>query len=97
MADEKPQQIELLVKMLAFYKKRYASDQTTLENKFNAVCVDLIDTGDISTSVYVQFCVDNNIEPKVPKKKSSSSSSSSRSSSYTSSGCGGGGYTRSSC
>ena len=96
MADGNPQQIELLVKMLNFYKKRYSG--TTLEDKFNAACIDLIDTGDITRGTFVKFCVDNDIEPKAPKKKSSSSSSSSSaSSSYTSSGCGGGGYTRSSC
>ena len=94
MADSKPQQVELLTKLLNFYKKRYSG--TTLEDKFNTACTDLIDTGDIERGTFVKFCVDNDIEPKVKKKSSSSSSSSS--SSYTSSGCGGGGsYRSSSC
>ena len=57
---------------------------------------DLIDTGDVERTVYLTFCTENDIEPKIKKKKSSSSSSSS-SSSYTSSGCGGGGYSSSRC
>lgn len=93
------QQIELLEKLLAFYKKRY--DGKPMEDKFNDAAEDLVGTGDIQRAVYVKFCIDNDVEPRIPKKKSSNSSSSSSSSSstssYSSSGCGGGGYTRSSC
>jgi len=101
------QQSELLQKLLTFYKKRY--DGKTLEDKFNDAAEDLVGTGDIERAVYVKFCIDNDVEPRIPKKKTSSSSSSSsssygssgcggstRSTPYTSSGCGGG-YTRSSC
>jgi len=101
------QQAELLQKLLAFYQKRY--EGKTLEDKFNDAAEDLVGTGDIERAVYVKFCIDNDVEPRIPKKKTSSSSSSSSSSSYGSSGCGGstrttytssgcgGGYTRSSC
>jgi hypothetical protein len=80
------QQEELLAKLADFYKKRYPS-QSDFENKFNDAAEDLIDTGDIEKTVYLTFCTENDIEPKIKKKKPSSSSSSS----YTSSGCGGGG------
>ena len=80
------QQEELLAKLADFYKKRYPS-QSDFENKFNDAAEDLIDTGDIERTVYLTFCTENDIEPKIKKKKPSSSSSSS----YTSSGCGGGG------
>jgi len=93
------QQIELLEKLLTFYKKRY--EGKTMEDKFNDAAEDLVGTGDIQRAVYVKFCIDNDVEPRIPKKKKSSessSSSSSSSSSYSSSGCGGGSsYTRSSC
>jgi hypothetical protein len=81
------QQEELLAKLADFYKKRYPS-QSDFENKFNDAAEDLIDTGDIEKTVYLTFCTENDIEPKIKKKKPSSSSSGS---SYTSSGCGGGG------
>jgi hypothetical protein len=87
------QQEELLAKLADFYKRRYPS-QSDFENKFNDAAEDLIDTGDIERTVYLTFCTENDIEPKIKKKKSSSSSSSS---SYTSSGCGGGGYSSSRC
>jgi hypothetical protein len=81
------QQEELLAKLADFYKRRYPS-QSEFENKFNDAAEDLIDTGDIERTVYLTFCTENDIEPKIKKKKPSSSSSGS---SYTSSGCGGGG------
>jgi hypothetical protein len=81
------QQEELLAKLADFYKRRYPS-QSDFENKFNDAAEDLIDTGDIERTVYLTFCTENDIEPKIKKKKPSSSSSGS---SYTSSGCGGGG------
>jgi len=88
------QQLELLTKLLAFYKSRYSGAE--LETKFNDACEDLLSTGDIKKAVYMKFCVDNDIEPRV-KKVIPSSPSSSSSSSYGYDGCGGGGYRRSSC
>jgi len=82
------QQEELLAKLADFYRRRYPN-QSDFEKKFNDAAEDLIDTGDIERTVYLTFCTENDIEPKI-KKKSSSSSSSSSSSGYTSSGCGGG-------
>lgn len=81
--------MELLIKMLNFYKKRYTGKE--LETKFNDACDELIDSGDISRKDYMQFCIDNDIEPKVKKKKESRSSSSD-----WSSGCGNTSH-RSSC
>ena len=88
------QQEELLAKLADFYKKRYPN-QSDFEQKFNDAAEDLIETGDVEKTVFMVFCTENDIEPKIKKKKSSSSSSSS--SSYYSSGCGGGGYSRPSC
>ncbi len=85
------EQNALLNRLLSFYKRRY-DEQSTMESKFNDAVKDLIDTGDISHSEYIQFCIENDVEPVVehkPKPKKSSNN-------YTSSGCGGG-YTRSSC
>ena len=87
---------ELLMNMYNFYKKRYATNQTEMEKKFNDAVEDLINTGDISKAEYMSFCVTHDIEPKVQKKTTSSSSSSS-SSSYTGDSCGGGGYRRGGC
>lgn len=87
------QQEQLLAKLADFYRKRYPN-QSDFEQKFNDAAEDLIDTGDVEKTVFIVFCTENNIEPKIKKKKSSSSSSSS--SSYTSSGCGGG-YSSSRC
>jgi hypothetical protein len=89
------QQEELLAKLADFYKRRYPS-QSDFENKFNDAAEDLIDTGDIERTVYLTFCTENDIEPKIKKKKPSSSSSSS-SSGYTGDGCGGGGFSSSRC
>ena len=88
------QQEELLAKLADFYRKGYPN-QADFEQKFNDAAEDLIDTGDVEKTVFMVFCTENDIEPKIKKKKSSSSSSSS--SSYTSSGCGGGGYSSSRC
>jgi hypothetical protein len=86
------QQIELLEKLYNFYKSRYTGKE--LETKFNDACEDLVDTGDVKRAVYMKFCIENDIEPKLKKKSSSSSG-------YTSDGCGsgrmGGGYSRSAC
>ena len=88
------QSSELLMNMYNFDKKRYATNQTEMENKFNDAVEDLIGTGDISKAEYMSFCVTHDIEPKVKKKTSSSSSSSS---SYSGDSCGRGGYTRGGC
>ena len=87
------QQLELLTKLLAFYKGRYSGSE--LETKFNDACEDLLSTGDIKKAVYMKFCVDNDVEPRV-KKVVTPRPSSSSSSSYGYDGCGGG-YRRSSC
>ncbi len=84
------QQLQLLTKLLEFYKSRYTGNE--LETKFNDACEDLISTGDIKRGLYVKFCVDNNVEPKIKKPVPPSSSSG-----YSSDGCGGGSYRRSSC
>lgn len=76
-----PQEQELLTKLLAFYKKRYVGKE--LETKFNDACEDLIETGDIKKAGYIKFCVENDIEPRIPKKPE-------RSSSYDYDPCGGG-------
>jgi hypothetical protein len=60
--------------MLNFYKRRYASNQSEMEKKFNAAVEDLIETGDISKKDYVAFCVTNDVEPTIDHKSSSSSS-----------------------
>jgi hypothetical protein len=83
------QSSDLLMNMYNFYNKRYSSNPTEMEKKFNDAVEDLIDTGDISKVDYVNFCVTHDIEPKVKKKSSSSSPSSS---SYSSGDSCGGGY-----
>ena len=70
------QQLELLKTLLDFYKKRYAGFE--LEKKFNDACDDLIDAKDITHATYMEFCVKNDVEPKIKKKVISTSSSSSR-------------------
>lgn len=78
--------------------RRY-SDQLTMESKFNDAVKDLIDTGDIERSEYIQFCIENNVEPIIqpkPKQRKSSASAPGFPSNYQSSGCGGG-FTRSAC
>lgn len=57
------QEIDLLTKLYAFYSRRY--NGTTLEEKFNAAVYDLVKTGDVQKATYMEFCVDNNIEPYV--------------------------------
>lgn len=63
------QEVELLSKMLSFYKKRYSTNSSTMEEKFNDAVEDLIETGDISKSVYIDFCVTHDIEPRIKKQK----------------------------
>jgi hypothetical protein len=82
---------ELLENLYKFYNKRYSSNQSTMEEKFNDAVEDLISTGDINKSDYILFCTQNDIEPRVKKPSSSSSS-------YNDDGCGsGGGYRSSHC
>jgi non-homologous end joining protein Ku len=105
MSETSSQELSLLTKLLAFYKKKYTGKE--VEDKFNDAVEDLIETGDVSKTSYIKFSIDNEIEPRVKKvvqkknltssKKSSSSSSYSDRSSSSSSGCGGGGSVRSSC
>ena len=84
------QQLELLAKLLEFYKKRY--EGTNLESKFNDACEDLVGTGDLKRAVYIKFCIANDIEPKIKKPTAPS-----RPSTYGDDGCGRSGYSRSSC
>lgn len=72
----------ILLNMYNFYKKRYSTDQSEMEKKFNDAVEDLITTGDISKIEYTEFCVTHDIEPKVKKKNISSST-------YTGDGCSG--------
>jgi hypothetical protein len=65
------QQLELLAKLLQFYKGRYNGSE--LESKFNDACEDLVGTGDLKRAVYIKFCVTNDIEPKIKKPKAPSS------------------------
>lgn len=59
--------MDLLQKMYNFYKSRYEGKE--LEEKFNAACKDLIESGDISAGVYIEFCMDNDIIPVTGRKK----------------------------
>ena len=84
------QQLELLAKLLQFYKGRYQG--TDLESKFNDACEDLINTGDLKRAVYIKFCIENDIEPRINKKvtptpKSSISRFPNDDSSYSRSSC----------
>lgn len=84
---------ELLENLYKFYNKRYSSNQSTMEEKFNDAVEDLILTGDINKSDYILFCTQNDIEPRIKKSSTSSSTSS-----YQDDGCGrGGGYRSSHC
>lgn len=58
--------MELLSKLYTFYSSRYSG--TELESKFNAAVEDLILAGDIKQSVYIKYCIDNNIEPTIKKR-----------------------------
>lgn len=72
---DKSEQKQLLDKMYSFYKKRYSDKE--LEKKFNSACEDIISSDDVSISVYMEFCIDNDIEPTIKKRRKSSPSSSS--------------------
>lgn len=79
---------DLLTNMYNFYKRRYAANQSEMEEKFNNAVEDLIGTGDINKAEYIDFCVTHDIEPKIKKKPTPSTSSDS---------CGGGGRTYGGC
>jgi len=66
------QEIDLLTKLHAFYSKRYKGTQ--LEEKFNAAVYDLVKTGDVQKSTYMEFCVEHDIEPQVERETSSTCS-----------------------
>ncbi len=85
---------DLLAKMLKFYSRRYASNQQEMEKKFNDAAEDLIRERDVTRKEYMEFCLDNDIEPRSTGRGSGSSGSSSSSSGDS---CGGGGGWRSSC
>jgi hypothetical protein len=92
------QEIDLLTKLYAFYSRRY--NGSTLEEKFNAAVYDLVKTGDVQKATYMEFCVDNNIEPYVapaaPVRPAPAPQPAPTY--YHNDGCGGGGgYQRSSC
>jgi hypothetical protein len=90
------EQKELMERLLNFYKARYNGKE--LENKFNDACEDLINTGDIKRATYIEFCISNEVEPKIRKIAPKSSSSSSSSGNYYDDGCGSRGIrSRSSC
>jgi hypothetical protein len=91
------QEIDLLNKLYVFYSKRYQG--TTLEEKFNAAVYDLVKTGDVQKATYMEFCVDNNIEPYVaPAAPVRPAPAPQPAPTYYNDGCGGGGgYQRSSC
>jgi hypothetical protein len=89
---------DLLAKMLKFYSRRYASNQQEMEKKFNDAAEDLIREKDVTRAEYMEFCLDNDIEPRSTGRGSGSSGSSSGSSSgYSGDSCGGWGGWRSSC
>ena len=93
---------EVLMNMYNFYKKRYATNQSEMERRFNNAVEDLISTGDIKKAEYIKFCVTHDIEPKVEEKPTTTRGSYSAPSYPTygdSCGSGGGGrtYTRGGC
>lgn len=66
--------MELMQKLYNFYSGRYSG--TELEKKFNDACEQLIKVRDIDQKEYINFCIDNDIEPiirEVPKKPARSS------------------------
>jgi len=100
------QEIDLLTKLHAFYSKRYKGAQ--LEEKFNAAVYDLVKTGDVQKSTYMEFCVEHDymefcvehdIEPQVePVRPVAPAPAPAPERHYYDDGCGGGArYYRSSC
>jgi hypothetical protein len=92
------QEIDLLTKLYSFYSRRY--NGSTLEEKFNAAVYDLVKTGDVQKATYMEFCIDNNIEPYVapaPPVRPAPAPQPAPTY-YHNDGCGGfGGYQRSGC
>jgi hypothetical protein len=92
------QEIDLLTKLYAFYSRRY--NGSTLEEKFNAAVYDLVKTGDVQKSTYMEFCVEHDIEPYVaPAPAPRPAPAPAPAPTYYDDGCGGGGrgYQRSGC
>ena len=93
------QEIDLLDKLYAFYSKRY--QDTTLEEKFIVAVYDLVKTGDVQKTTYMEFCVEHDIEPYVvpvaPVRPAVAPQPAPTY--YHNDGCGGGGggYQRSGC
>jgi hypothetical protein len=75
-------EILLLTKLLTLLKAKYKDDNSEAEKRFNNACDDLMSNGDITKSLYVQFCVDNDIEPIKLTTKTRLGSSTSTSSYY---------------
>lgn len=92
------QEVELLGKLYKFYSNRYKGKE--LETKFNDAVYDLVRTGDVKKATYLEFCIDNDIEPfvevKAPTPAPAPSPTIRR---YNDDGCGGGGrgYRQSYC
>jgi hypothetical protein len=91
------QEIDLLTKLYDFYSKRYKG--SNLEEKFNTAVYDLVKTGDVQKSTYMEFCVEHDIEPLVAPRPVVVAPAAPQQN-YYDDGCGGGGrgnYQRSSC
>lgn len=92
------QEIDLLTKLYAFYSRRY--NGSTLEEKFNTAVYDLVKTGDVQKSTYMEFCVEHDIEPYVaPAPAPRPAPAPAPAPTYYDDGCGGGGrgYQTSGC
>lgn len=77
---------ELLQKLYDFYKTRY--EGLELEAKFNAGAADLVNSNDIERGTYINFCINNNIEPVTSGKKVKSLKHITSRDSYSADGCG---------
>lgn len=87
---------DLLTKLLSFYSARY--NGKSLETKFNDAVYDLVRTGDVKKATYLEFCIDNDIEPFVEVKAPTAPAPTPTIRRYNDDGCGGGGnYRRSHC
>jgi hypothetical protein len=90
------QEIDLLTKLHAFYSKRYKGSE--LEKKFNAAVYDLVRTGDVQKSTYMEFCVEHDIEPQIePVRPVAPAPGPAPARHYYYDGCGGGARYYSSC
>lgn len=91
------QEIDLLTKLYTFYGKRYKGQE--LETKFNTAVYDLVKTGDVKKSTYMEFCVEHDIEPQVEpvRPPTPAPAPAAPTQHYYDDGCGGGGYQRAGC